>query len=186
MKSFETSTDINLALLHIRSTPPGLMPSSPATIFFNRLTNKPVDLLYIPQPYLFFIINDHLCIPCLADIFSFMYLWQYLQQLYIYACNANEVLSWQSQIFYICKLYLFFYIYDPFLHIPSLAAIFVFCKCHWVFTTIYNDSTLCNHICSFTSMTIYGSLVWQTYNNLFLFYVNIFKNCTHMCICTKY
>ena len=43
--------------------------------------------------------------------------------------NVHEVLSWQLQIFYICKLYVFFHIYNPliislvgshicFLHIP--------------------------------------------------------------------
>ena len=75
------------------------------------------------------------------------------------------MLIWQPQIFYICKLYLFFHMYDPF-SIPCLAATVVFCKCP---------------ICSLTSMTTYWFLNWQTCF-FFLIYSSIFWNSTYMCI----
>ena len=73
---------------------------------------------------------------CLADIFLFPYLYQYLLKLhtgvYTQYGNALEVLSKQCEIFYICKPYLFFHIYDP-LSIPCLAVTFEFCKCLLIF-----------------------------------------------------
>ena len=94
------------------------------------------------QPYFFFIITDHLCITCFAELTCFC----------IYANvfnnNAHEVLSWQPQIFYIYKPYLFFHFYDPY-SVPSLTVIFAFpaiackflpqfmkmsvCKCRFLF-----------------------------------------------------
>ena len=87
--------------------------------------------------------------------------------------NAHKVLSWQSQIIYICKPYLFFHIYDP-LHIPCLAVILVF------FQIIFIKVVL--HFITFHFWEPY--LFFHIYDNLwincfvdhlfFLFYANIF------------
>ena len=46
-----------------------------------------------------------------------------LETVHVY--NSHELSTWQPQIFYICKPYLFFHFYDP-LWIPCLADIFLF------------------------------------------------------------
>ena len=76
--------------------------------------------------------------------------------------NADEVLSSQPKIFYICKPYLFLHIYDP-LIILSLAVTCVSCKCLRRCIAIHKHFTFGNHTCSFTSMTTYWFLTWQTY-----------------------
>ena len=65
--------------------------------------------------------------------------------------NAYDVLSWQSQIFYICKPYLFFHIYDP-LSILCLALILVSVNVYDGFTEIHKDFIFGSHICCFTFM----------------------------------
>ena len=62
--------------------------------------------------------------------------------------EAHEALSWQHQIFDICKLYLFPHIYDPF-SIPCLAVIYLlFANAYEVFTAILNISHWnCPHLC---------------------------------------
>ena len=103
--------------------------SNPAGFEFSSNIHK---YYIIWQPYLFFIINDHLSISCLVDIylfsvfiqkpvqpvytcvFCFLYLYQNLCNLYTHVYNTNEVLGWQPQRFNICKWYLFFHSHDPF------------------------------------------------------------------------
>ena len=108
---------------------------------------------------------DHLWLACLADIFLFPYLWQYLLKLYIcvFIQNADvlEVFSQQPQIFYICKAYYFLYIYDPF-SIQYLAVIFVlFLQMPINFTAIINISHYnCTHMCVY----IYKILMCMKYS----------------------
>ena len=97
-----------------------------------------------------------------CQTFSFLYLCQTLWKLYSNVYNAHEMLSWKTQIFYICKPYLFFHIYDP-LHIPCMAVIFVLANAYAVFTAIHKHFTLGSHGCSFTSMTPYEFLILQIY-----------------------
>ena len=67
---------------------------------------------------------------------------------------------WQPQIFYICKLYLFFHIYNP-LSIPSFDSHMFLANAYEVFTAIHNHFTFGS--CIFKSMTTYRFLIWQTY-----------------------
>ena len=107
-----------------------------------------------------------------------LYLWQLVWKLYTHVYNAHEVLSWQSQIFYICKTYIFFHIYDPW-HIPCLPVIFVFYKCLWSFyCNSYKHFTCVCNTCLSTSMITYRLLVLQIY---FLTHANIFWN-VHTCV----
>ena len=53
------------------------------------------------------------------------------------------------------------FIYDM-LSILSLAVIFAFANAYNIFTTIHKDFTFGSHIYSFTPMTTYVLLVWQT------------------------
>ena len=88
------------------------------------------------QPYLFF---SHLW-PHMDSLFGrntsfsfFMPISWSCTHVYIYQkTNSHKALHWQPQIFYICKLYLFLYIYEPF-NISCLVVTFVFYKCLWSF-----------------------------------------------------
>ena len=76
--------------------------------------------------YLFFLICDHLCIPCLADnlsFSSFMPITFEIVHMHIYA-KYSMAITWQPQIFYICKPYFFLHIFVPSC-ISCLVVIFV-------------------------------------------------------------
>ena len=98
---------------------------------------------------------------------------------YTHVYNAHEVLHWQCKIFYTCRPYLFFHIYDA-LSILCLALFFFFCKCLWSFTAIHKHFTFGSHSSSSTSMATYQVLFWQPYF-FFLLDVNyLLKLCKHM------
>ena len=82
---------------------------------------------YIWQPYLFFLISDHLCITCLADIFPFLYLCQFLElhkDLYLYKIlKIVKCYVPATNILHLSAMF-FLYIYDP-VGIPCLAIIFI-------------------------------------------------------------
>ena len=131
---------------------------------------------------IFIIINNHLYIPCLTDIFGFLNSCQKFGNC-THINNALEVLSGQSQIFYICKQYLFLHNYYSF-SIPCLAVIFVFCKCLGNFTPIHIYFTIGSHRCSFTSLKLTDSLFGRHIS--FSLYMPISFKIRHMCIYTKY
>ena len=105
--------------------------------------------------YSFFIINNHLCIPCLADIFLSSYLCQQLLKLYTNVYLYKILMPMKYQVpatnIYICKPYLFLHIYDP-LIISCFVVMFVFvffCKCLGSFYfNIHTYVTFGSHICS--------------------------------------
>ena len=93
----------------------------------------------------------------------------------------------QPQIFYICKPNMFFLIYDQ-LSILCLVVIFVSWKCLWHFTSIYKYSAFNSLISSFTSMTTYWFLLWQTYSFSLIMPISfgIVQTCIIICICDTY
>ena len=119
------------------------------------------SILWIWQPYLLFIINDHLCITCLADIFC-LPLYQWLWTLYTHVYNSHKVLSLQPTISYICKWHFFFHIYDP-LSMPCLAVTFVFCKylrSHYCNLIIFHMDIV--HTCVYIQITnLHEVFSWQ-------------------------
>ena len=94
------------------------------------VTNKRV--LFIGNTYLFFIMNDHVYIPCLVDIFVFV--------------NAYESFTAIDKYFIFCHhICFFFQIYDP-LCIPYSEDIFVYTNAYEVFTTIEKHFTLATYL----------------------------------------
>ena len=126
---------------------------------------------------LFFPFYDNLYIPWLADIFIFLIYASIFE--IVHTCvsiqnnNAHKVFSWQPQILYIFKPYLFLHIYDLF-SIPCLAVMFVlfnftyfilfyfFCKGLCSFTAIHRHFTLKLHTCVYVQNTsAHKAFSWQ-------------------------
>ena len=92
--------------------------------------------------------------------------------------NAYEVLCWQPQIFYICKPYFFFHMYDPF-SIPCLAVKFNFLQVPMNFhTVIHEHFTFGSHITSYCNYVkvVQGNVVLQ-HNSTAV------TQCTKLCFC---
>ena len=77
--------------------------------------------------------------------------------------NGHEVLCWQSQIFYIYKLYLFFSLVLSFMYSLFDSHICCSTNAYEVITASHKDFTFCILNCFFTLMTTYGFIVWQIY-----------------------
>ena len=83
-----------------------------------------------------------------------------------------SVLSWQSQIFYICRPYLSFHIYYP-LSIPCLAVIFAFYKCLWCF---FLKFTNISHLAAIFVL----SHLWPLMDSLFGWHISFPYLCQYL------
>ena len=108
----------------------------------------------------FFVICDHLCFPIWQTYFSFhIYVNNFWNCRHM--CIYTKYLSpghvqWQIQMFYICKPYLFHYIYGPF-NIPHLSVKHVFTAMTFLLHFI-NNFYIWQTYLFFTSITTFLSL----------------------------
>ena len=93
--------------------------------------------------------------------------------------NAQHVLSWEPQLFYICRPHLFFHIYDPW-SIPCLALKFVLVLTPNLLTFQISQSCLFFHINEYSWIPCLAVIF------LFFTYANNFWNCTYMYTYTEY
>ena len=106
-------------------------------------TSNPVGFELSSNMHMHYVFGDHIYSLSITT-YIFLAWWTYFFCIYTKNIgNASEVLSWQPQIFYIYKPYLFFQIYDP-LSIPCLAVIFVvlFYKSILCFAALHKHSHL--------------------------------------------
>ena len=125
----------------------------------------PSKNIFILQLYLFFHMYDHLRITCLKDWLPGITFCMYAR-VHVSTCMCMYIYR-QTFASHIFLSYLWFFIYSLFDNRIR------FCKCLWIFTAINKYFTVSSHIFSFTSMTTYVVLIWQTCE-YFLIYANNF------------
>ena len=118
------ATSISVYIPHINSKQPTISQKQSKT-------SNPVGIVLSSNMHMYYTFGSHIyphMYSFFADISCFLYLCLKLRTLCTHVYNAHEFISRHSQIFFICKQYLFFHIYVPF-GFPCLVVIFVFCKC---------------------------------------------------------